>query len=109
MWNEFTNAVLEYVFTPGVRSAIEFDFYTNFIKYYQSNLDQIKLLKIIYVVIENLKGRSIITKINKLMISSSTWRTEATSQSNPRSYANLYKDASWLISIWRNVLGCWKQ
>ena len=54
---------MEFVFNLSVRPKIEFDFYGNFVKGVQNNLDQIKLMKILYVVVENMKGSYLVTQI----------------------------------------------
>jgi len=47
-------AILNFLFHVQIKGKVEFDFYTDFVKKFQKNIDQIKLLKIIKEVITNL-------------------------------------------------------
>jgi len=54
LWNELSMAILNFLFHVQIKGKVEFDFYTDFVKKFQKNIDQIKLLKIIKEVITNL-------------------------------------------------------
>lgn len=54
LWNELSIAILKFLLTPEVKGGVSFDFYTEFVKRFQKNIDQIKLLKIIKEVITSL-------------------------------------------------------
>lgn len=47
LWNQLSLAILNFLFDSKVKGKVEFDFYTDFVKKFQKNIDQIKLLKII--------------------------------------------------------------
>ncbi len=47
-------AILTFLFNPQIKGKVGFDFYTEFVKKFQKNIDQIKLLKIIKEVITSL-------------------------------------------------------
>ncbi len=40
-------AILSFLFNHQIKGRVGFDFYTDFVKRFQKNIDQIKLLKII--------------------------------------------------------------
>lgn len=40
-------AILEFLFHPQIKGKVGFDFYTDFVRRFQKNIDQVKLLKII--------------------------------------------------------------
>lgn len=47
LWNELSIAILSFLFNPQIKGRVQFDFYTDFVKKFQKNIDPIKLLKII--------------------------------------------------------------
>lgn len=47
LWNELTIEVLEFIYHPEVKGKVTFGFYSEFVKRFQKNIDQINLLKIV--------------------------------------------------------------
>lgn len=47
LWNELTVACLSFVFHPSVKGKVTFDFYEDFVKKFQRNIDQTNFWKLV--------------------------------------------------------------
>jgi hypothetical protein len=65
LWNELTIAVLEFIYHPSVKGNLTFAFYTDFVKRFQKNIDQINLLKIIRETLASLSSAFLPIQIRK--------------------------------------------
>jgi hypothetical protein len=50
-------AILSFLFSSQIKGKVGFDFYLDFVRKFQKNIDPIKLLKIIKEVIVNMPGK----------------------------------------------------
>jgi len=58
---------LEFVYHPTVKGKVTFAFYTDFVKRFQKNIDQINLLKIIRESVASLSSTYIFIQILKFL------------------------------------------
>lgn len=57
LWNELTVACLQLVFHHSAKGKITFAFYSDFVKRFQKNIDQINLIKLIRESIISLSNK----------------------------------------------------
>jgi len=56
--------ILKFIFHPKVKGKVTFEFYTDFVKRFQTNIDAINLLKIVKESINNLSNEKKIEFLN---------------------------------------------
>lgn len=85
LWNELTNLILRFLYDKQTKNRVDFDFYDKFVKSFQWNLDNIKLLKIVRMCIHNLSSTEFATQRRSSWSSWRGSRREATFPNRPNS------------------------
>lgn len=93
LWNELTIAVMQFIYHPQVKGRITFQFYNDFVRFFQKNIDQINLLKIVKECIVKLSSILLTMQRRRLWSFLSSLRRRRHLPKRPRSSYRLSKAA----------------